>query len=102
MDDWLILQSFYDGLTQTTCDYVDAAAGAFFSLTHERAPSIIIKKMVSNQSWSDDDSNHVSGACKLSRKMACSLQKLISSSKILRVIPKTRLKRGHFKPRMLV
>jgi len=33
---------------------VDAAAGgAFFSLTNERATSLI-EKMVSNQGWSDD------------------------------------------------
>ena len=37
-----------------TRDYVDAAAGgAFFSLTIERATSLI-EKMVSNQGWSDD------------------------------------------------
>ena len=35
-------------------DHVDAAAGgAFFSLTIERATSLI-EKMVSNQGWSDD------------------------------------------------
>ena len=27
MDNWLILQSFYNGLTQTARDHVDAAAG---------------------------------------------------------------------------
>jgi len=36
MDKWLILQNFYNGLTQTTRDHVDAAAGgAFFSPTIE-------------------------------------------------------------------
>ena len=41
-------------LTQSSCDHVDVAAGgAFFSLTIERATSLI-KKMVSNQGWSDD------------------------------------------------
>ena len=54
MDNWLILQNFYNGLTQSSCDHVDAAAGgAFFSLTIERATSLI-DKMVSNQGWSDD------------------------------------------------
>ena len=54
MDNWLILQSFYNGLTQTSCDHVDATAGgAFFSLTIERATSLI-EKMVYKQGWSDD------------------------------------------------
>jgi len=54
MDNWLIQQNFYNGLTQSSRDHVDAAAGgAFFSLTTERATSLI-EKMVSNQGWSDD------------------------------------------------
>ena len=54
MDNWLILQSFYNGLTQTARDHVDAAAGgAFFSLTPKRTTSLV-EKMVSNQGWSDD------------------------------------------------
>ena len=41
-------------LTQSSRDHVDAAAGgAFFSLTIERATSLI-EKMVSIQGWSDD------------------------------------------------
>ena len=54
MDNWFILQNFYIGLTQSSRDHVDAAAGgAFFSLTIERATTLI-EKMVSNQGWSDD------------------------------------------------
>ena len=54
MDNWLILQNFYNGLTQSSRDHVDAAVGgAFFSLTIERATSLI-EKMVSNQGCSDD------------------------------------------------
>src|SRR6185437_9606986 len=54
MDNWLILQNFYNGLTQSSRDHVDAATGgAFFSLTIKRATSLI-EKMVSNQGWSDD------------------------------------------------
>ena len=48
MENWLILQNFNNGLTQSTREHVDAAAGgAFFSLTIERATSLI-EKMVSN------------------------------------------------------
>jgi len=54
MDNWLILQNFYNRLTQIARDHVDdAAGGAFFSLTPERATSLI-EKMVSNKDWSDD------------------------------------------------
>ena len=54
MDNWLILQNFYNGLTQSSRHHVDAAVGgAFFSLTIERATSLI-EKMVSNHGWSDD------------------------------------------------
>ena len=49
-----ILQNFYNGLTQTSRDHVDATVGgAFFSLTIER-PTSLIEKMVSKQGWSDD------------------------------------------------
>jgi hypothetical protein len=41
-------------LTQSSHDHVDAAAGgAFFSLTIERARSLI-EKMMSNQGWSNE------------------------------------------------
>ena len=54
MDNWLILQNFYNGLTQSSRYHADAAAGgAFFSLTIERATALI-EKMVSIQGWSDD------------------------------------------------
>jgi hypothetical protein len=54
MDNWLILQNFYNRLTQIACDHVDAATGgAFFLLTTEKATALI-KKMVSNQGWGDD------------------------------------------------
>ena len=54
MDIWLILQNFYNGLTQSFRDHVNAAVGGgFFSLTIERATSLI-EKMDSNQGWSDD------------------------------------------------
>jgi hypothetical protein len=54
MDNWLILQNFYNGLTPTARGHVDVAAGgAFFSLTIANATKLI-EKMVSNQGWSDD------------------------------------------------
>ena len=54
MDNWLILQNFYNGLTLTARGHVDATAGgAFFSLTIDNA-KLLIEKMVSNQGWSDE------------------------------------------------
>ncbi|RLN12660.1 Zinc knuckle family protein [Panicum miliaceum] len=54
MDSWLILQNFYNGLTPTARDHIDAAAGgAFFSLTIDRTKTLM-EKMVSNQGWNDE------------------------------------------------
>ena len=49
MDNWIILQNFYNELTQIARDRVGAATGgAFFSLTTEKTIALI-EKMVSNQ-----------------------------------------------------
>ena len=49
MDEWLVLQSFYNGLTTTSRAHLDAAAGgAYLDLTIAKAKSLI-EKMVSNQ-----------------------------------------------------
>ena len=54
MEDWLILQNFYNGLTSTSRAQIDATTGgAFFSHIVSRATALI-EKMVSNQGWSED------------------------------------------------
>ena len=54
MDEWLVLQSFYNGLTMTSRANIDAAAGgAFLDLTIDKAKELV-EKMVSNQGWSDE------------------------------------------------
>ena len=54
MDDWLILQSFYNGLTPKSRANLDAAAGgAFLDLTITKATTLI-EKMVSNQGWNEE------------------------------------------------
>nr|AAQ56350.1 putative retrotransposon gag protein [Oryza sativa Japonica Group] len=54
MDDWLILQNFYNGLTPMSHDHLDAAAGgAFFSKTVQGAVDLI-EKMVSNMGWREE------------------------------------------------
>ena len=54
MDDWLLIQNFYNGLNPSARDHIDiAAGGAFLSLTIARVKELI-EKMVCNQGWSDD------------------------------------------------
>jgi hypothetical protein len=54
MDEWLILQSFYNGLTPTSRAHIDAAAGgAFLNLTIIKATALV-EKMVSNQGWNKE------------------------------------------------
>ena len=51
MENWLVLQNFYNGLTPMSRGHIDAAAGgAFLSLTINGATALI-EKMVSNQWW---------------------------------------------------
>jgi hypothetical protein len=54
MDEWLILQSFYNMLTPTSRTHINAAAkGAFFDLTIAKATTLV-EKMISNQGWSEE------------------------------------------------
>jgi hypothetical protein len=54
MESWLVLQSFYNGLTPMSRGHLDAAAGgAFMSLTINEATTLI-EKMVTNQGWGED------------------------------------------------
>ena len=56
MDEWLMLQSFYNGLTTTSRAHLDAAAGgAYLDLTIAKAMALI-GKMVSNQGWNEERS----------------------------------------------
>ena len=52
MEDWLLMQSFYHGLTQKAHEQLDATTGgSFMSLTHEKAETLI-EKIASNQGQS--------------------------------------------------
>jgi hypothetical protein len=49
MENWLLMQTFYYGLTNSTRETMDAAAGgAFLSLTINQATTLV-EKMASNQ-----------------------------------------------------
>ena len=51
IENWLVLQNFYDGLIPMFRGHLDTAAGGtFLSLTIDGATALI-NKMVSNQSW---------------------------------------------------
>jgi len=48
MEDWLLIQSFYYGLSLESCQHIDATArGAFFSLKVDQAKKLI-ENMVEN------------------------------------------------------
>ena len=54
IENWLVLQNFYEGLTPMLKGHIDAAAGGtFLSLTIDRATALI-DKMVSNQSCGEE------------------------------------------------
>ena len=54
IDEWLVLQSFYNGLMTTSKANIDAAAGgAFLDLTIASSKALV-EKIVSNQGWSDE------------------------------------------------
>jgi len=56
MDEWLVLQSFYNGLTTASRAHLNAAAGgAYLDLTIAKATPLI-EKMVSNQGWNEERS----------------------------------------------
>ena len=52
MEDWLLMQSFYHGLSQKAHEQLDATiGGSFMSLTHGKAKTLM-EKTASNQGWS--------------------------------------------------
>ena len=54
MKNWLLMQTFYHGLTNSTRETMDAAAGgAFLSLTIPAAIALV-EKMASNQGWNQE------------------------------------------------
>jgi hypothetical protein len=54
MENWLLMQTFYHVLTNSTCETMDAAAGgAFLSLTIDKSVALV-EKMASNQGWNEE------------------------------------------------
>jgi hypothetical protein len=51
MEEWLLLQGFYHGLTQKSCEQLDATTGgSFMSLTLGKA-EVLMGRIASNQDW---------------------------------------------------
>jgi hypothetical protein len=54
MENWLLMQTFYHELTNSTRETIDAAiGGAFLSLTINQATALV-EKMASNQGWNEE------------------------------------------------
>ena len=54
IENWLLMQTFYHGLTNSTHETMDAAArGAFLSLTILAAIALV-EKMAFNQGWNEE------------------------------------------------
>jgi hypothetical protein len=54
MENWLLMQTFYHGLTNSTRETMDATAGgAFLSLTINQATALM-EKIASNQGWNEE------------------------------------------------
>ena len=52
MEDWLLMQGFYHGLTQKAHEQLDATiGGSFMSLTLRKVETLM-EKIASNQGWS--------------------------------------------------
>jgi len=52
MEDWLLMQSFYHGLTQKAYEQLDATAGGSFMLLTLGKAKTLMEKKASNQGWS--------------------------------------------------
>ena len=76
MEDWLLMQSSYHGLTKKTHEQLNAAArGAFMSVTINNDIALM-EKITSNQGWCKDNIQHCKKSeeakeevCVLSTKM---------------------------------
>jgi len=54
MGEWLLIQGFYHGLNQKTCEDLDTTTeGSFLSLTLGKAKELM-EKISDNQRWSQD------------------------------------------------
>ena len=51
MEEWLIIQSFFNGLNTPAQNHIDAASGGSFLSLSVAAAKALVEKIASNQSW---------------------------------------------------
>jgi hypothetical protein len=84
MEEWLLMQTFYHGLTSSTHKTLDAADGGAFLSLNLRDAKALVEKMASNQSWNEEKAlthkrggmNHLKEVDMLSAKMDLLIKKL--------------------------
>ena len=54
IEDWLLIQGFYHGLTSVAYSHLDATAGGAFLQHNVKDAKDLIKKMVVNQGWNEE------------------------------------------------
>jgi hypothetical protein len=54
MEEWLLMQTFYHGLTSSTRETLDATTGGAFLSLNLRDAKALVEKMASNQSWNEE------------------------------------------------
>ena len=54
MGNWLLMQNFYHGLTNSTHGSMDATAGGAFLSLIIPAATALVEKMASNQGWNEE------------------------------------------------
>jgi hypothetical protein len=54
MEEWLLMQTFYHGLSSSTYETMDAAARWAFLSLNLRDAKALVENMASNQSWNEE------------------------------------------------
>jgi hypothetical protein len=54
MENWLLMQTFYHGLTTSTHDTMDTTVGGDFLSLTIRDATTLVEKMASNQGWNEE------------------------------------------------
>jgi hypothetical protein len=98
MEEWLIIQNFFHGLSQRVQNHIDVAAVvAFLSLNVARFKALI-DKIASNQSWKGDRQpvrakgvHQIDGVDMLAAKMDLLIKKLVSLHQEVNQIMQSRI-----------
>ena len=85
MEEWLIIQSFFNGLNTPAQNHIDAASGGSFVSLSVAAAKVLVEEIASNQSWKGERQqqprkgiHHVDSIDILAAKMDLLMKKLES------------------------